>query len=656
MCAIAGAVAAKRAAFDPSLVADMVATLRHRGPDDCGLRAAEGIALGHARLSIIDLPGGRQPMCSGNGSIWIAFNGEIYNFIELRADLVRRGYTFRTRSDTEVLLRLYEADGDGFVQKLNGQWAFAIWDEIRRTLLLSRDRFGVRPLFYTTRRDRLLFASEIKALFVDPSVTRAIDPRGLDNVLTFWTTIPPRTVFKDVHELPPGHSLTWHDGGVTVTPHWQPAFRLDEAASRSDGEWLEELRARLVQATRIRLRSDVPVGAYLSGGLDSSVVTALMREAAGQPSSTFSIAFDEPEFDERVHQQAAVRALGTDHHELRCAHGDIAHVFPEVIWHTEQPLLRTAPAPMFLLSRLVRERGFKVVLTGEGADEVLGGYDIFKEAKIRRFCARRIDSKWRPLLLRRLYPYLPDLQRQPAAYLHAFFHVSADDLASPLFSHLPRWARGRRLRLLLSDEMRASLDGYDGREEIASRLPADFGRWDAFCQSQYLEMALLLPGYILSSQGDRAAMAHAVEGRFPFLDPDVVELAAALPATLKMKGLDEKHLLRRLARDLVPEPLWRRSKQPYRAPDGASFFDDGRPDYVDELLSPARITRDGIFTSSAVDLLVRKFRERQPVGATDNMALVAVLSTGLLVDQFINTLGKAAHAGVRPGVAGLHPQ
>jgi asparagine synthase (glutamine-hydrolysing) len=613
------------------------------------------VGLAHARLSIIDIQDGQQPMANEDRSVWITFNGEIFNYLELRRELEQQGWRFRTRSDTEVLLRLYEAEGPKAVQRLNGQWAFAIWDARSQTLFLSRDRLGVRPLFYTARSNRFLFASEIKALFADPDVPRALDPVGLDNVFTFWSPLTPRTVFAGVRELPPGHSLVWRDGSIAVTPHWRPSYPPEMAqTSASEEACAGTLHELLTEATRLRLRSDVPVGAYLSGGLDSSLIAALAAGCSNRPTRTFSITFEEAEFDESALQREVARRLGTEHHELRCTNDQIAAAFPEVVRHAEQPLLRTAAAPMFLLSALVRERGDKVVLTGEGADEVLGGYDIFKEAKIRRHWARFPASRRRPLLLRRLYPYLRDLQRQPASYLQAFFHVNGSDAASPFFSHLPRWSLTSRVKAFFSDAMREALSSYDPYAELADRLPSAYHQWDPFCQAQYLETTQLLPGYILSSQGDRAAMAHSVEARHPFLDARVAGFAASLPPAMKMKVLDEKYLLKRCARNLVPRSVLDRPKQPYRAPDGKAFFGPRRPGFVDDLLSAAQVRRDGIFKPDAVERLVRKFRERRATGAKDNMALVGILSAQLLIDRFVNNQGEVAHAGSETRSADVH--
>jgi len=635
MCGIAGIATSTTTSVDVDRLISMTAMLNHRGPDDRGVyvNPQRNVALGHARLSIVDLAGGRQPMSNSDGSLWITFNGEIFNHVELREELLKKGHRFRTESDTEVILHLYEEEGTAAVKKLNGQWAFAIWNSRSRTLFLSRDPVGVRPLFYTTVGGRFLFASEIKALFVDPDVSRAIDPCGLDNIFTFWTTLPPRTMFKAIHALPPGHSMVWSNGKTTTSNHWRPMFPRADAECAAESP--DALYGVLDDAVRIRMRADVPVSAYLSGGLDSSVIVAIMQRRHDRL-RTFSILFDDVGFDERDHQRAVVSALRLDHAEMRCTTDDIRRVFPDVVWHTETPLLRTAPAPLFLLSRLTRDNGYKVALTGEGADEMLGGYDIFKEAKIRRFWSKFPASTRRASLVRRLYPYLPNLHRQPVSYLQRFFHVTPDDLASPWFSHLPRWRLTSRLKLFFSPDVRETLAAYDGYAEMAASLPSDYADWHPFSQTQYLETVLLLPGYLLSSQGDRVAMAHSVECRHPFLDPRVVKFAASLPPTLKMKGLVEKYLLKQVARDLLPPAIVKRSKQPYRSPGGACFFDSRRDDYVDTLLSSAQIRRDGLFRPDAVSRLVKKFQDGSAMSAKDDMALVGILSTELLVDRFIN--------------------
>jgi asparagine synthase (glutamine-hydrolysing) len=638
MCGIAGIFNLDGAPVTSESLRGMIRMVCHRGPDDTGLHAEHGVGLAHARLSIIDLFGGKQPMPNEDSSLWIIFNGEIFNYVELREELLAKGHRFATRSDTEVILHLFEEEGEDCVRHLNGQWAFAIWDSQRRRLFLSRDRLGVRPLFYTQVNKAFIFGSEIKAIFALPEVAREIDVHGLDEVFTYWCTIPPTTLFRNIHELPPGHSITVDSGGFVVRPYWDNQFERESevVAPSSEQAYADELLRLLIDATQIRLRSDVPVGAYLSGGLDSTVTTALVKKYTNARLRTFSVAFDDAEFDESSFQADAVRFLDTEHQEIRCSKNQIGEVFPDVIWHTEKPVLRTAPAPMYLLSRLVRKSGYKVVVTGEGADEVLGGYDIFKETKIRRFWESQPGSRVRPILLRRLYPYLQNLQNQPDAYRKAFFHINVDRDLEPFFSHLPRWQLTAKLKMFFSDAVNAEIGADDRYSKVRTRLPMSYSSWDSLCQAQYLETKFLLPGYILSSQGDRMTMAHSVEGRFPFLDHRVVEFASRLPVSLKMKVLNEKYLLKRCAAGFIPPSVWKRHKQPYRAPEACSFLQPAAREYVQELLSPEQIRRDGIFDERSVTLLQEKFRKGAVIGIKDNMGLVGIVSTQLLVHQFIN--------------------
>ncbi|HTY85555.1 MAG TPA: asparagine synthase (glutamine-hydrolyzing) [Silvibacterium sp.] len=634
MCGIAGIVESHGRRADRETLADMTAALLHRGPDAQEMVVADEMGLAHARLSIIDLEGGHQPMALANGRLRVTFNGEIFNYIELREELISKGHTFTTRSDTEVILHLYQEEGEDCVHRLNGQWAFAIWDGDRHKLFVSRDRLGVRPLFYTRTANRFLFASEIKALLRCPDVSLGLDLQALEQVFTFWFVLPPRTAFRNIWQLPPGHSLTLENGDLRIWQYWDLRYAPSSDADDKEKQLADELLALLQDATRIRLRSDVPVGAYLSGGLDSTLIAALAKAVIGDNLYTYSVGFEDPEFDESIFQRDASAFLHTHHSETRCADDDIADVFPRVVWHSEQPILRTAPAPLFLLSRLVHERGFKVVLTGEGADEILGGYDIFKEAKIRRFWGRQPSSRLRPLLLKRLYPYMDTMQRQSPSYLKNFFHVSPEELASPWFSHLPRWELTRKLGCFLSHAARAEMKFADPFEEIAQQLPPAYGSWDSFNQAEYLEAKYLLPGYILSSQGDRMAMAHSVESRYPFLDHRVVDFAARLSPRLKMKVLDQKHLLKRVAHGLIPASIEKRYKQPYRAPDGVSFFSRGC-NYARELLSPDSLRKHGIFDFKAVSVLAAKFASHRPTSVRDNMAVVGILSTQLLLEEFM---------------------
>ena len=621
----------------------MIRMVGHRGPDGTGFFSDGAVSLAHARLSIIDIAGGHQPMHNVDESIWITFNGEIFNYLELREELLQKGHTFLTRSDTEVILHLYEDKGEDCVRYFNGQWAFAIWDARNRKLFLSRDRLGVRPLFYTVTRNAFVFGSEIKSILAHPHVPRELDLEALSQIFTFWFSLAPRTIFKNIFELPPGHSLSLENGRFEIQPYWQldysRATEVSLESPKQEKKYIDELRELLLDATRIRLRADVPVGAYLSGGLDSSIIATLIRKFTDTPLETVSVAFEDPEFDESGYQQQLIHALDTKHQEIRCSPTDIAQVFPEVIWHTEKPILRTAPAPLFLLSKLVHDSGYKVVLTGEGSDEFLGGYDIYKETKIRSFWATQPDSKFRPLLLKRLYPYLQGLQTVSPAFLQAFFRIGLENPTQPFFSHLPRWESTSKLHMFFSTAAKFELQDHDVYADVKELLPKTFNEWEAFCRAQYLEGAFFLSGYLLSSQGDRVAMAHSVEGRYPFLDHRVVEFASTLPLQLKMKVLNEKYLLKQAFGDQIPPAIKNRSKQPYRAPEARSFFDQAsgtfRESYSEELLSPEKIKGSGIFDPTAVSKLVGKMKAGNLCGFRENSALVGILSTQLLIDQFI---------------------
>jgi asparagine synthase (glutamine-hydrolysing) len=639
MCGIAGYFGVWNQAVAPRPVLErMTDAVRHRGPDDSGIYLDARVGLGHRRLSIVDLSGGRQPLSNADGSVWVSFNGEIFNYVELRRELEGRGHVFSSHSDTETIVQAYMAEGPQCVEAFNGDFAYALWDRKLQRLVLARDRMGVRPLYYTYSRGTLVFASEVKSLLHYPGVRAELDPIGLDQCFSFWFPLASRTPYRNIFELPPGHQMIAEPGRIRILPYWKLAYPAASEArgdARSEAEVAEALEALLEDATRIRMRADVPVGAYLSGGFDSSATTALARRHHGARLRSFSVGFESAEFDETPYQRAVVEALGTEHSSVTCSGADIGASFSDVIRHTERPVLRTAPAPLYLLSRLVRGQGFKVVLTGEGADEVFGGYDIFKEAKVRRFWARQPQSRWRPALLRRLYPYLGKMHAQSLDYLQAFFRTGLDAADDPLFSHRPRFHLTRRIARFYSRELRQQLKGYDALDELRASLPAEFGAWHPLSQAQYLESAHLLPGYILSSQGDRVAMAHAVEGRFPFLDHRVVEFAAKIPPRMKLKGLREKHILRHALGRHLPARIVERPKQPYRAPDSESFVRPSTPGYVERLLSPAALQAAGVFDPAPVAKLLAKCQAGGAAGAADNMAFVAILSTQLIDAHFV---------------------
>jgi asparagine synthase (glutamine-hydrolysing) len=603
--------------------------------------ADERVGLAHARLSVLDVAHGKQPMTNEDGTVVIVFNGEIHNYTALHDQLEGCGHVFRTGSDTEVLVHAYEQWGEQMLGRLNGQFAFAIRDRRTESVFLARDRFGILPLFYAEQAGDLYFASEVKALFASGHVERALDPCGLDEVFTFWAACPPRTLFRGVRALEPGCWARWRDGRLDVRRYYALDFPIVAVEPATAVETLDDV---LRSSVHLRLQAEVPVGAYLSGGLDSSVVCAL---AARSPHElrTFSVGFVYPGFDESAVEQAVAVGLPTRHAVRSISQGDIARVFPDVVRHAETPFLRTAPAPLYLLSQLAREHGIKVVLTGEGSDEVFLGYELFKETMVRLFCLRQPNSASRPRLFDRLYAELAPQGRAGEFWRRFFLNCGSTD--DPLFSHMPRFRTAAHVKRFYSDEFRAGLAGFDPLAELRARLPVAFGRWSPLGRASYLEMTTLLSPYLLSTQGDRMAMAHGVEARVPFLDHRLFEFVAGLPARSKLRGLQEKDILRRWATRVLPPAIVRRPKQPYRAPDVPAFFGAEPPEYVAALLEPGSLRRTGIFNPTAVAALVRRCRAGLATRVWESQALVGVLSTELWHRAFLDSGAAAGSAGAR---------
>ncbi len=627
---------------DDRLVRRMVSAVQHRGPDEFGAYIDDRCGLGHARLSIIDLSCGQQPSTNEDGTLWIVFNGEIFNYIELRPELEKSGHRFRTNSDTEVIVHAYEEWGRDCLNHFNGQFAFAIYDKTKGEMFLARDRLGIRPIFYAVHGDRFYFASEIKAIFCDDRISRRLDLQGLDEIFTWWTTAPPRTAFAGINELEAGSYLEIKSGKVFGGRWWQMTFPESFDESRSLDSWAEELHGLLVDSVRLQLRADVPVGAYLSGGLDSSATTALIKHFTSNRLETFSVAFHDKAFDESQFQNEMASFLGTNHHQIRCSYKDIATVFPNVIWHAERPILRTAPAPLYLLSRLVRQTDFKVVLTGEGSDEILGGYDIFKEAIIRNFWSKNPESSWRPLLLKRLYPTLPLSPGRARFYLESFYKSGLSELDKYYYSHIQRINTTTKIKEYLTLDIKKAMAARDSLAAFESGIPENFFRWHHLARAQFLEARSLLSGYLLSSQGDRVTAANAVEGRFPFLDHRVIEFAANIPPKFKIRGLKEKFVLKKAMKSELPAEILRRVKQPYMAPDSNCFFQNDSPEYIEDILSPESIKKAGIFNAEAVSLLKQKCARlsHAHMSFKDNMSIIGILATQLLVQQFIDNFPK----------------
>jgi asparagine synthase (glutamine-hydrolysing) len=649
MCGIAGIINFKNREEMLPLLEQMTELLHHRGPDAKGYYSNGPAGLAHARLSIIDLDTGDQPIANEDKTVWVVFNGEIFNYPELRNDLKLKGHSFSTRTDTEVLVHLYEELGTDMFKELNGQFAFALWDAKKETLLLGRDRVGIRPLFYYLDNQRLIFGSEIKAIFADNRIPRKIDTETLADIFTCWSSFGANTTFENIFQVPPGHYALFTRNGLEIDRYWQLTFNPDnENKNKSVDDWALELNTLLKDAARIRLRADVPVGCYLSGGIDSTYISSLVKNNFNNRLRTFSVAFQEKRFNEAVFQDIATQSLKTDHSTIHCSNQDISRLFPKVIWHTETPLLRTGPVPLFQLSGLVRKNNFKVVLTGEGADEIFAGYNIFKEDKVRRFWAKNPDSALRPKLLERLYPYIFSRNDGRAkTFLKNFFKKSMQETSIPFYSHLPRWQNTFTLKNFFSKDLLAQTGGSESCVEnrfynkFINSLPPEFMSWAPLSRAQYIESTIFMSNYLLSSQGDRMAMGNSVEGRYPFLDHRVIEFAGTIPPKYRMNGLQEKFILKRAAKNLIPDELVNRPKQPYRAPISESFFGKTAPGYVAELLSENAIKEKGYFDHEKVSRLVAKCSRNQGnlLSERENMAIVGILSTHLIDEMYLHKLG-----------------
>jgi len=640
MCGISGIIDYNCKENSRSNIESMLSSISYRGPDESGVYLSPIAALGNVRLSIIDIGGGQQPLSDPSGRYWIVFNGEIFNYKELREDLESKGSRFLTNSDTEVLVESYAVYGRKCLSMLNGQFSFAIWDKQKEEVFVGRDRVGIRPFFYNLSDGVFSFASEIKALFQLSRIPREFDIENIAQVYTYWTAITPNTVFKGIFELPPGHCAVFSRKGLVIEKFWELTFSNTQPGI-SFQDAIDRFHELFSDAVRIRLRADVEVAAYLSGGIDSSATVAYIKDIEPGILNTFSIGFDEKDFDESDYQNEAARYFNTTHKSMICTSKDIADSFPKVIWHSETPILRTAPAPMFLLSRLVRENNIKVVVTGEGSDEILAGYDIFKEAKIKRFWASQPDSKIRPLLLKKLYPYLSQMKGLNTSMLKAFYGFKLEEVDNPFYSHLLRFNNSNHIKKHFSEITRNKLDGYSVLDELEKQLPSDFDKWDQLAKSQWLETTVFMSGYLLSSQGDRMGMANSIEGRYPFLDYRLIEFCASLPADYKLKGLNEKYLLKKLLKNRIPDKILKRPKQAYRAPIKSVFLSKDSSGYVKEMLSEEAFRKANIFNYDSVAALLSRMEKSSVPSEIDNMVLSSVISTHLLYSQFIENRNEA---------------
>ena len=596
MCGIAGALdLTGTREFSLHRLRAMTGAIAHRGPDDEQFHLEPGVALGARRLAIVDLAGGRQPIANEAGDIWVAFNGELFEYQELRPELLARGHRLATRCDTEAWVHLYEDLGTGMFAEARGQFAVSLWDRRNRTLLLGRDRVGICPLYYAERDGWLLWGSEVKALLASGLVTARPDPMGVDHLFTFFCSGTSRTFFEGVHSLPPGHYLRVKDGRVEPRIYWDLDFpdagqerRLDDPTPLVD-----EFEGLLRQAVERRLRGDVPVVSYISGGLDSTVVLGLSSRQRGHAVPSFTIGLHEAGPDERPQSTEAAAVLGSRLTMVTMDKSQIASAFPEMTEAAEGPVLDTSCAALMRLAAAVHEQGYKVALTGEGADEALAGYIWFKVQKVRDTVAERLG------------PSLPRLARslvQAAVGRGRVQRTGPPERAiggvRPAQQGLYELVGLSRLTLF-SDGLWAQLgdhDTYDDLDITNDRIK----RWHPLNQSLYVGYKVMLAGLLMISKGDRIAMHSSVETRYPFLDDDVIAFCADLDPEYKLHGMTEKWLLRRVAAKTLPPQIANRPKTMFRASLSQTFLGPDRPAWVDQLLSPESLRKAGYFDPDAV--------------------------------------------------------
>jgi asparagine synthase (glutamine-hydrolysing) len=581
----------------------MIRGIAHRGLEEMGWYFDDFIGLGTVRMSIIDRPLGKQPMATADDRYWLGFNGELFNYLELRDELAARGTVFRTDSDTEVLLEALHHWGRGALDRLNGQYGFILYDRLEKELLFGRDRLGERPVHYARVGNGIAFASEIKALFALPLVPRRLSPRGLRQACSFWTPVPGNTCFEGVEALPPGHYAVYRDSRVEVHQYYRLPYRPDPPL-RDPGEAREALRESLTRSVTLRLRGDHDAGAFLSGGIDSTVVAHLAQQQLPYRMKTFGLRFDEPSFDESAESARVAEWLGSDHTTLTVTRADVRELFPDVVRQAEAPLYRTAAVASRLLAHQVHHSGLRIALGGEGGDEVLLGYDIFKEAAfLARFEEFGTDAERREWLLGAFSDMLMTAPLQAAAIVR-FYRSLGGDVAA-LGPHLRRFRAEPAAELFGPPEALAE-DELELLDWLRAADPA-FDARTVVERTQVTDTATILSGYGLSCQCDRVGAGAAVEARFPFLDPAVIETAYAIPEELKLhEGRVEKHVLREAFAGELPDFMVRRPKQAMRAAGADCLLPGEEDDWVAELVSEERLRRSAVVDPEAARAVVER--------------------------------------------------
>ena len=627
MCGIAGFVNKKSSGVDRALLEKMNAAIAHRGPDDDGFFVDENAALGMRRLSIIDVAGGHQPIHNHDKTKWIVFNGEIYNFQEVREDLEKRGHVFYTRSDTETVIHLYDEFGESGVDRLRGMFAFAIWDTIEKTLFLARDRIGKKPLLYSHRSNGdLIFGSEFQALLQHPDVSREVDQEAIDSYLSYLCVPAPLTAFKSIRKLEPGHWLRWKNGAVETKRYWQPDF--SKKIKIGEDEAIEETTRLLREATTMRLISEVPLGAFLSGGVDSSVVVALMAEASSTPVKTFSIGFEEEDFSELKYARRVAEHVGAEYNEF-IVRPNALDVLPVLVDHYGEPYADSSSIPTYYVAKETRKH-VTVALNGDGGDESFAGYERYAAMKLaERY--QRIPSFIRKPFIEKTLALLPSSELKRSRIRDAKRFVRAAELSKT--DRYFRWVTAfdqPAKKEIYTDEFASSVSGLR-----ASRI---LDQWFSKANgSGILDASLLtdqmtyLPNDLLVKV-DIATMANSLEARSPFLDHKVIEFAASLPAGMKMSGLQTKSLLKKVAARLVPREVIYRRKMGFGVPIG-KWFRGEMKDFVRQVLLSDRAMGRGIIKP---EVLKRYVDEHVNAERDHSFQLWAFLMLELWYQRFID--------------------
>ena len=594
MCGIVGIIP-NDPAFVPPLeeIDRMVDRLHHRGPDDTGSVSLPGAGLGLKRLSIIDVAGGRQPLFNEDRTIAFVGNGEIYNYRDLREELLSRGHRFATGSDMEAVVHGYEEWGDGVANRLNGQFAFALWDGPRKRTLVARDRAGEKPLYYYEGPHSIVFASEIKALLVRDDVPRELDLEGLDTFLTYEFIIAPHTIFKGIRKLPPAHLMSIERGALTIECYWDVPWEVDE--SKSEEEWVEELRDKLDRAVRSQMMSDVPLGAFLSGGIDSSSVVAYMSRASERPIKTFSISFNEGSYDESNYSRLVAHHFGTEHREERIE-PRVNELFDKLVVHLDEPFADVSFFPTYLVSQ-VAVQDVKVVLSGDGGDELFAGYDWYLADRIWRSLSRLTGNRAMKVLAA-LSEALPPSEKKKG-FINKTKRFLAGGTVSPELEHY-RWLwhlSPEDKRELYTDQLQTGIGVFDPASPVLRALGGS--KDDLLNRQLYADFKVFLADDILVKV-DRMSMMTSLEARAPFLDRDVIEMAFRMPGSLKLKGMTRKHILKRAMKGILPDSILERRKEGFSIPMKNWLKRELRP-LMEDLLSEERIRRQGLFRWQTVD-------------------------------------------------------